>query len=201
MRSPDITVTKPPSKPRSSKSGSLDEPYIQGDPIPAPEAVERNSATDWAAFSELAARHDAGFAPTAPASLHMRLSDAERPYAATVPAGLQGLPDDKAPGEAAPPGQLTLEDVLTEARRNNRVCPSQDQWNLLYEMLPGKTRRFGRVQPTPPLTGRAWTATPALAKRMALREHIEWAAVHDCLEDIMDFLTQLPEDQWHKMGD
>jgi hypothetical protein len=201
MCSPDITVTKPTSKPRSSKPGSLDEPYVHGDPIPAPEAVERNSATDWAAFSELSARHDAGFAPTAPASLHMRLSDEDRPYAATVPAGLQALPEGMAPDQVPAQGELTLEDVLAEARRNNRVCPSQDQWNLLYELLPGKTRRFGRIQPTPPLTGRAWTATPDLAKRMALREHIEWAAAHNCLEDIMDFLTQLPEDQWHKMGE
>jgi hypothetical protein len=194
-------VTQPPSKPRSSKPGSLDEPYVQGDPIPAPEAVERNSATDWAAFSELSARHDAGFAPTAPASLHMRLSDEDRPYAPTVPAGLQSLPEARVAGQAPPVGKLALEDVLAEARRNNRVCPNQDQWNQLYALLPGKTRRFGRIQPTPPLTGRAWAATPDLAKRMALREHIEWAAAQGCLKDVMDFLTQLPEDQWHKMGE
>ncbi|HSV44842.1 MAG TPA: hypothetical protein VLJ58_03535 [Ramlibacter sp.] len=197
-------MTTPPSKPSSSKPGFLDEPYVPGDPIPVPVAEERNSATDWAAFTELSDQHDARFAPTAPASLTMRLSEEERHFAITVPAGLQAGPQEAAPpgADAAPaPAPTTLDQVMAEARRNNRVCPQPQLWEQLYDMLPGKIKRLGRIQPQPPLTGRAWAATPALAKRVALRDHIEWADAHARLDEVMAFFRQMSEEQWHHLGD
>jgi hypothetical protein len=94
---------------------------------------------------------------------------------------------------------VTLSQVMTEARRNNRACPQPQAWQKLYEMLPGK-RQVGRGwEPPPPLTGSAWAATQSLAKRMCLRDHIEWADKHGCLDAVYAYLRQLPEDDWHYM--
>ncbi len=40
-----------------------------------------------------------------------------------------------------------------------------------------------------------------MSKMLRLREHIEWAASHGCLEEVNMFLRGLPEDQWHHIGE
>jgi hypothetical protein len=57
------------------------------------------------------------------------------------------------------------------------------------------------ARPPPPLVGAAWAATPPLSKRMCLRDQVEWADAHGCLDAIYALLKDVPEDQWHHMGE
>ena len=78
--------------------------------------------TTWAEFSNLAATENRRFADTAPASRPMPVSD-ERSYAPTTPAPLQLL---HARPAAPVQRELTVVEVMVEARRNNRVCLKTD---------------------------------------------------------------------------
>lgn len=169
-------------------------PYQQGDPIPAAEATELTTDTTWAMWSDLAASENRGFADTVPPTTTMRYSSEERSYAATVPAALE-----QQQGRAPLRGkrELTVDEVIVEARKNNRVCPMPARWVELYDMLPDKTRS----EPTPPLVEGAWKATPSIPKRMCFREHIEWAGEHACLDKVFTFMKTLPENEWHHMGE
>jgi hypothetical protein len=192
-----MATDKKKSPPRVS--GSLDEPYIRGDALPSPVAVEMNSDSAWAMWNEAHAAHEAKFADTAPMSFSSPAPISGDPrYAATQPAPLGGE-SEADPG--APRGPKvkppTVDDAMLEARRNNRVCPIPARWQELYQMLPDRKNN----QPTPPLIGQSWQATPSISKRMCLREHLEWADAKGSLESVLSFLRQLPEGEWHHMGD
>lgn len=93
-----------------------------------------------------------------------------------------------------------LEQVLADAQRNGRVCPQPQRWQQLYELLPNKRRAGGAWEPALPLILAAWWETPDLSKMARLREHLEWADTHSCLEEVSDFLANLAEDEWHHLG-
>ena len=95
----------------------------------------------------------------------------------------------------------TLEDVLLEARRNNRVCPQPAKWQQLYQMLTVNSQQDAGSALPPPPNGTAWLETPPLAKRMHFRDQVEWAATHQCIEDVLSFLKRLPESHWYHMGE
>lgn len=95
----------------------------------------------------------------------------------------------------------TLEEVLVQIQMSNRVCPLPQQWQQLYEMLPNKRRTGAGWDPSLPLILAAWDDTPALSTMLRLREHIEWAATHNCIDEIHSFLDALPEKQWHHVGE
>ena len=96
---------------------------------------------------------------------------------------------------------VNLEDILEKAKKNNRICPKPEKWQQLYEMLPNKKRKGVGWEPSLPLILAAWHDTPALAKRLRFREHIEWAESHGCLEQVSSFLHELQEDQWHHIDE
>lgn len=181
-----------PARPASKQPDTIN-PYVQGDPIPKPDAVEKDTDTTWAEFADLQALENRRFADTAPASRSMHMPD-DRGYAPTTPAPLQNL---QARPAAPVVRELTVVEVMVEARKNNRVCPKPTRWVQLYEMLPDKQRS----EPPAPLVDAAWDATPSIPKRMCFREHIEWAASHGCLQQVYTFMKSLPEDEWHHMGD
>jgi hypothetical protein len=58
----------------------------------------------------------------------------------------------------------------------------------------------GAALPSPPLTGVAWSQTPALAKRMCFREQVEWAVTHDCVTAATTFLKSLADTDWYYLG-
>lgn len=95
----------------------------------------------------------------------------------------------------------TLESTLNEAAKNDRVCPQPQKWQALYDLLPGKARVGGGYQPAAPLILASWWDTPSLQKMNRLREHIEWAANHECLELIHGFLVDLPESDWFHINE
>jgi hypothetical protein len=51
---------------------------------------------------------------------------------------------------------VTLEQVLSYCRENERVCPVPQQWHHLYEMLPDQCRRGNSWEPPLPLILAAW---------------------------------------------
>lgn len=95
----------------------------------------------------------------------------------------------------------SLEELLAEIQKNNRVCPQPQRWQQLFDMLPNKHRTGAGLEPSPPLVLAAWWDAPAMSKMLRLREHIDWAASHGCLEEVSLFLRELPEDQWHHLGE
>jgi len=94
----------------------------------------------------------------------------------------------------------TLEETLEEAQKNYRVCPQPQKWNELYELLPNKQRKGNGWEPSLPLILAAWEE-PALSKMLRLREHIEWASEHGCLDAIYVFLMNLKEEEWYHIGE
>ncbi len=96
---------------------------------------------------------------------------------------------------------IEIEDVVSEANKNKRVCPQPMKWNELYEMLPNKKRNGSGWEPSLPLILAAWWDTPIFAKKLRLREHIEWASEHGCLDTVYAFLTNLEEDEWYHGDD
>jgi hypothetical protein len=138
------------------------------------EVVEKNTDTSWAMFQAITTQQERGFEKTRPAGLDAA-AGAARGAAAAV----------------------TLDDVLVEVRRNNRVCPLPTVWMRLYALLPNKPAKLAPV----PATRDEWSRMPSLQKRARLREHIEWAATQGVLAQVHEVLRALPEAKWHHMGE
>jgi hypothetical protein len=180
------------------KSTFFDRPFLQGDAIPAAEATEVESEGAFEAWQALQDNDKAQFANTMPMA-DMPANNVDPRYASTEPGALLANPPSTSPPAGA--REATLDEVMVEARRFNRVCPIPPKWQELYELLPGKKGSGRNAQPPAPLTGAVWNATPALAKRMVFRDHVEWAERHGFLARVHEFLKGLPEEQWHHMGD
>jgi len=91
----------------------------------------------------------------------------------------------------------TLQDLISEIEKNDRVCPQPTKWNELYEILPDKKRKGNGWEPSLPLILVAWYDTSIIAKKLRLREHIEWASEHGCLDSVYSFLVSLKDDEWY----
>lgn len=96
---------------------------------------------------------------------------------------------------------ITIDELLKEIQKNDRVCPQPEKWNELYQLLPNKKRKGNGWEPSVPLILAAWWDTPAMSKMLRLREHIEWASKEGCLDEIYNFLSELKEEDWHHIGD
>jgi hypothetical protein len=139
----------------------------------------------------------------ASASSRPRGADAARgedaAYADTEP---MPLPEPRrAPGPALSglslaPVETSLYEVMAFIRKDNRVCPQPTRWLEFYRIL--QEAAAGAPLPAPPLTGSAWSATPASAKRTCFRDQVEWAASHHCLPSAWKFLKNLPDADWHQ---
>jgi hypothetical protein len=138
---------------------------------PLPEVRECNRQTTWELFLALQAGSEA-FPQTQPFTPgHFDLGHS-RPTTA----------------------EATVQDVLNEARRNNRVSPKEAQWTRLWELLKEATGF------EPPACAPTGETVPRLVKRMLLRDQIEWAADHGYLALTMRFLQSLPEEEWVHMA-
>ena len=141
-----------------------------------PQADESNTDSAWQQFQDLENRQNARFADTQPADKSL------------LPPGLMTR-------KPATPGN-SIDDALVEARRNNRVCPQPVFWFQLYDLLPEAVRK-----PAPPPDGPAWRTASSLAKRMALRDHLEFADRSGKLAPVIAYLRKLREQDWLHMGD
>jgi hypothetical protein len=43
----------------------------------------------------------------------------------------------------------------------------------------------------------AWWDTPIFLKKLRLKEHLEWASKHGCLDAVYAFLINLKEGDWY----
>ncbi|GAC1527820.1 MAG: hypothetical protein NVS2B4_05400 [Ramlibacter sp.] len=195
---PRVTGVHMPSPPKKQHGKQRpDDPYLPGDAIPEPEVVEKNSDTSWALFNELAERREHKFSPTIQGSVPAPLPD---PDTARAPGYDTTTALDLAPGPAPTERtELGLDELMIEARRNNRVCPRLDAWGTLYDMLPDKQMVDGKPVPPPPISPQAWRITSAMVKRLCLRDHLEWAASHDAVMPVLILLRSLPEAHWLHM--
>lgn len=146
---------------------------LLGDLGPLPEAVECDNDETWRMFLELSQ-------PSAYTDAH--------------PPARSPREDEDQPAEA----DITIEQVMAEARRYNRICPIAPQWRQLHAML--LTAGVASEPPPPPIEGADLARTPPLGKRMRLRDQVTWAAERGHLRAVFRFLRDLPEDQWHHIG-
>lgn len=140
-----------------------------------PQAHELDTDSAWQVFRNLEDRQNAHFAETQPADKSILLDALSR-------------------RPAPRPQGASIDDVLVEARRNNRVCPQPVFWFQLYDLLPEGPRR-----PAPPPDGPAWRSASSLAKRMALRDQLEYADRAGALPAVLTFLRTLREEDWLHM--
>ena len=153
-------------------SKASNSPAPRADLRNAVDVVEKNTDTSWALFEALQGQQQRGFEKTRPTGL-------------------------AAPGQPAKADEVTIDDVLVEARRNNRVCPMPAIWQRLYAYLPNTGPHLSKV----PATHAEWREVPALQKRARLREHIEWASSQGVLRQVYEALRKLPEERWHHIGE
>lgn len=166
------------------------KPFTESAPVPIVREFEGQAG--WDEWTRAVQQQDAGFAPTAPISLDDPARHADA-FAPTEP-----VPLPTASPAAQPPAKVTLEHVLQEVRRNNRVCPVAAKWQSLYVVFAANAGTA--PLPAAPPAGAAWDGTPAPSKRMGFVEHLEWAAAQGCLSAVHAFIKSLKEDDWHHAG-
>lgn len=141
------------------------------------------------------------FPETEPMSQFPAEADTDPRFAPTEPLPLaiaRSKPASALDELSLAPIEVSLYEVMAEIRKHNRVCPQPTRWLEFYRIL--QDAAAGARLPPPPLSGSAWAATPSLAKRMCLREQIEWAATRGCLQPAYEFIRALPDSDWHYMG-
>lgn len=94
-----------------------------------------------------------------------------------------------------------LQSLITFCRRDQRVCPQPQRWQMLWEMLPNRRQVDGRWQPSPPLILAAWHFSSDGEKMRRLDEHLEWAERHGAIDAVADYLHNLDEGDWHHPSD
>jgi hypothetical protein len=151
------------------------ESSVLADLGPLPEVVETDSETTWKMFVQLEAQHSAKFCRTRPSEL-ASLCYVQR---------------------ARSLGPVCVDDVMAEARRFNRICPVEAEWLRLGDIL----REYGGSDAPATAQGATFRRMPPLARRMAIRDQVEWAAERGCLPQVAAFIEALPEDRWIHMGD
>lgn len=96
---------------------------------------------------------------------------------------------------------VNMEIVLSEATKNNRVCPQPKQWHKIYRLFEGISKKRNLSEPSLPLILAAWWDTPSIMKMIRFREHIKWANDNGCIQQVYDLLTSFSEDEWYHVGE
>jgi hypothetical protein len=90
-----------------------------------------------------------------------------------------------------------LQDLLKFICEEGRICPQQNKWHELWEMLPDKHRVSNGWDPPLPLILADWDNTTARQKMMRLKLHIQYAANKGILDRIEEFIKSLKRNEWH----
>jgi hypothetical protein len=173
---------KPPDNPETL------QPWDRFDPIPQPDVSEGGESM-WALWNAADAEEPARVVEPAPAA---------PPAAAPVVPRQASSP--LAPPRPASSGRSGIEKLVEESRRNKRVCPLPGKWQELYAMLRAAAPADADPLAPPPRTNE-WAKSTALAKRLMIRDMIDWAAEYSLVDPMMQYLKALPEDQWLHMGE
>ena len=157
--------------------------------------IEEDSASAWQRFEDLRNANTGQFGPTEPAA---------KPPVATgfeITKAMDVLPGTRAPEPATAAPKVTLNEVMVMTRRNNRACPLLPQWVEFHKQLPMPLVAGRTLVAPPPTDGAAWNGTSPMQKRLRLRDQIEWADRFGTLAAAFEFLSALPEEQWHHFSD
>ena len=96
--------------------------------------------------------------------------------------------------------EQTIQDRLTAllayVKESGRVCPMPQPWNTLWQMLPEKVQQGYSWTPRQPLILNAWATSWASEKESRLREHILYAAEHNTLPQVDDYIRALTREEW-----
>jgi len=91
-----------------------------------------------------------------------------------------------------------FDELIAYCRSGGRVCPVPRKWARLWKLLPDRRRQTdGGWQPSLPLILAAWSEATDEEKRERLELHIQWAAEHNVLEPVGEFLYALSDEEWH----
>ena len=94
-----------------------------------------------------------------------------------------------------------VEEVMEYCCTNNRICPMPQQWNKLWEMLPGSGRVTSGLRPPSPLILDSWHDSTPDMKIGRLTEHIQWANNHHAIVPVVGYLYGLAEEDWLHFGE
>lgn len=94
----------------------------------------------------------------------------------------------------------TLDEILTEVSREQRVCPNPIHWNRLWKILHNHQKRHGGSEPAAPLILGAWWVTGDDEKRKRFHDHIHWADKYGVLNEVADFLLKMDSKDWLREG-
>lgn len=88
---------------------------------------------------------------------------------------------------------LLLQYICAEGR----VCPQQNKWHELWEMLPDRYRGDDDWNPPLPLIFDQWDNTTVHEKMQRFKDHIQYAAEKDLLGRVEKYIKGLAPDEWH----
>ncbi len=94
-----------------------------------------------------------------------------------------------------------MSDLLDYVQADERVCPTQEKWRELWEMLPGRIIAGAGCYPDPALIYDKWLNSSDEQKQQRLMFHIEYAAEHGALEPVEQYLRGLREKDWLHKGE
>jgi hypothetical protein len=96
----------------------------------------------------------------------------------------------------------TFDSLWAYCVENKRLVPAPPEWADLHGMLANRQQKLsGGWGPSVPLILAAWHCTMPIEKHLRFKEHIQWAADHNQLEEVGAFLRSLHEDRWVHFGD
>jgi hypothetical protein len=186
--------------------------YESHDPIPVAQASEHSGNELWSAFKNLQqSAHpvlpfdggdgNAHFAATVPASAAMLIPMNHRgaAFATTVHASMVENPEISSPSsqtQCLDQPDVQIEEVIAISRYRNRACPKPHAWNRVLAHLGRLSLPADGQTPPAPISSAEWPQTPFLAKRIAFRMLIEWAAAVGCLPVMQQLLLDMPESDW-----
>jgi hypothetical protein len=90
-----------------------------------------------------------------------------------------------------------LQRLLQYICEEGRICPQQNKWHELWELLPDKQRISTGWDPPLPLILSEWDSTTGHQKMVRLKLQINYAAQKGILDRIEKFLKSLKRDEWH----
>jgi hypothetical protein len=94
----------------------------------------------------------------------------------------------------------TFDTLWAYCSANKRAIPSD--WQKFYELLADKKQKpSGGWEPPLPLILAAWHETMPIEKQLRFKEHIQWAADHNQLDEVGQYLRALSEEQWFHFGE
>jgi hypothetical protein len=94
-----------------------------------------------------------------------------------------------------------MSDLVAYVQQEGRVCPKQEKWRQLWEMLPGRFMAGAGCYPDPALIYQHWLNTSDAEKQQRLAFHIEFAEQHGALKQVAQFLRGLSEKDWLHEGE